>query len=81
MAEPTSNKTPERLAIQAAIKADWPEAIKANQEILSTDTAEFGGSNVYNPDRKQAIAEPFGEAPCHIMVSVPPLGGIMVKPV
>lgn len=34
MAEPTSNKTPERLAIQAAIKADWPAAIKANQEIL-----------------------------------------------
>jgi 1,4-alpha-glucan branching enzyme len=51
------------------------------QEVLSTDTTEFGGSNVYNPDRKQAIAEPFGEAPFHILVSVPPLGGIMVKPV
>lgn len=51
------------------------------QEILSTDGAEFGGSDVFNPDRKQAIAESFGEAPCHILVSVPPLGGIMVKPV
>ncbi|MBA3004922.1 MAG: 1,4-alpha-glucan branching protein GlgB [Desulfurivibrio sp.] len=51
------------------------------KEILSTDSAEFGGSNVYNPDNKQAIAEPFGEAPFHILVSVPPLGGIMVKPV
>ena len=51
------------------------------QEILSTDITEFGGSNVFNPARKQAIAEPFGEAPCHILVSVPPLGGIMVKPV
>ena len=51
------------------------------QEILSSDSAEFGGSNVFNPDRKQTIAEPFGEAPCHILVSVPPLGGILVKPV
>ena len=51
------------------------------QEILSSDEAGFGGSGVHNPDRKQAIAEPFGEAPYHILVSVPPLGGIMVKPV
>jgi 1,4-alpha-glucan branching enzyme len=51
------------------------------QEILSTDITEFGGSNVCNPDRKQAIAEPHGEAPFHIRISVPPLGGVMVKPV
>jgi len=51
------------------------------QEIFSSDSAEFGGSGVHNPDRKEAIAEPYGEAPCHIMVSVPPLAGIIFKPI
>src|SRR3989338_7115689 len=45
MAEPTSSKTPERLAIQAAIKADWPEAIKANQEILSSEPKNTAALN------------------------------------
>ena len=45
MAEPTSSKTPERLAIQAAIKADWPEAIKANQEILATEPKNTAALN------------------------------------
>ncbi len=45
MAEPTSSKTPERLAIQAAIKANWPEAIKANQEILATEPKNTAALN------------------------------------
>ncbi len=51
------------------------------QEVFCSDAAEFGGSDVKNPDVKEAINEPHGEAPCHIMVSVPPLGGIIFKPV
>jgi len=50
------------------------------QEIFCSDFEEFGGSNVYNPDPKEAIAEPFGEAPYHIKVAVPPLGGIIMAP-
>ena len=50
------------------------------QEIFSSDSDEFGGGNVHNPDSKSPMAEPFGEAPYHITVSVPPLGGIIMKP-
>ncbi|MFZ5774263.1 MAG: 1,4-alpha-glucan branching protein GlgB [Thermodesulfobacteriota bacterium] len=50
------------------------------QEIFCSDVPEFGGSGVHNPDRKQTIAEPYGEAPCHILVSVPPLGGVIFRP-
>ncbi|MGV1099045.1 1,4-alpha-glucan branching protein GlgB [Thiovibrio sp. JS02] len=51
------------------------------QEILSSDLSEFGGSGVHNPDRKESIPEPFGEAPHHILVTVPPLAGVLFKPV
>ena len=51
------------------------------QEIFSSDASQFGGSGVHNPGTRQSINEPFGEAPCHILVSVPPLGGIMLRPV
>ncbi len=51
------------------------------REMFSSDSAEFGGSNVCNPDIKESFDEPFGEAPCHIKVSVPPLGCIILKPV
>ncbi len=50
------------------------------QELFCSDSKEFGGSNVHNPDPKEAIDEPFGEAPYHIKVSVPPLGGIIMAP-
>lgn len=51
------------------------------QEILTTDSKKFGGSNVVNPDKKVAFNEPHGNAPYHVMVSIPPLGGIILKPV
>jgi 1,4-alpha-glucan branching enzyme len=50
------------------------------RQILSSDDEQFGGSNISNPDSKTPIHEPFGEAPMHIKVSVPPLGGIIFKP-
>ncbi|MEA3548610.1 MAG: 1,4-alpha-glucan branching protein GlgB [Thermodesulfobacteriota bacterium] len=56
-----------------------PEEIEY-QEVFSSDLARFGGSNVVNPDIKQAVAEPVGEAPCHVKVTIPPLGGIILKP-
>ena len=50
------------------------------QEIFSTDIAEFGGSNITNPDICQPIAEPVGQAAFHVKMKIPPLGGIMIKP-
>lgn len=54
---------------------------QAYQEVFSSDASRYGGSDVHNPDVKLAINEPFGDAPCHILVSVPPLAGVMFKPV
>ncbi len=50
------------------------------KEIFSSDYNRFGGSDVYNPHICQPIREPYGEAPYHIVVSVPPLGGIILQP-
>jgi 1,4-alpha-glucan branching enzyme len=49
------------------------------QQIFCTDAAEFGGSGVMNPEGMEAMNEPFGEAPCHIRLCVPPLAGIIVR--
>ncbi|HIJ77841.1 MAG: 1,4-alpha-glucan branching protein GlgB [Desulfobulbaceae bacterium] len=49
------------------------------QEIFCSDLKEFGGSGVWNGKEQKTIPEPFGEAANHIRVSVPPLGGIILK--
>jgi len=49
------------------------------QQIFCSDAAEFGGSGVSNQEVMEAVNEPFGEAPCHIRICIPPLGGIMVR--
>ncbi|MFH1216238.1 MAG: 1,4-alpha-glucan branching protein GlgB [Pseudomonadota bacterium] len=51
------------------------------QEIFCSDESSFGGSNVNNPQVKTPYAEPFGQARYHIRVTVPPLSGIIFKPV
>lgn len=50
------------------------------RQVLNSDSSQFGGSNMENNDLKIPIHEPFGEAPMHITVTVPPLGGIIFKP-
>jgi 1,4-alpha-glucan branching enzyme len=50
------------------------------REIFNSDSDRFGGSNIHNPQTKTPYQEPFGEAPYHITVSVPPLGGIILQP-
>nr|MBF0220998.1 1,4-alpha-glucan branching protein GlgB [Desulfobulbaceae bacterium] len=50
------------------------------RQILNSDSKEFGGSDLNNPDLKKPFHEPFGEAPMHIRVSVPPLAGVIYKP-
>ncbi len=50
------------------------------RQVLSSDSAQFGGSDIDNSGVKMPIHEPFGEAPMHIRVTVPPLGGVIFKP-
>jgi len=51
------------------------------KQILCSDSAEFGGSGVLNTKILKPIAKPHGEAPYHVTVTLPPLGGIILKPV
>jgi 1,4-alpha-glucan branching enzyme len=51
------------------------------REILNSDAEVFGGSNVINPEPLEPIHEPYGEAPYHITLSLPPLSGVILKPV
>jgi len=51
------------------------------QEIFCSDAKEFGGSDVHNPDPMQPIDEPFGDARHHVLITVPPLGGVILRPV
>jgi 1,4-alpha-glucan branching enzyme len=50
------------------------------REVLCSDETRFGGSNVCNPHLKDPLAEAVEEAPFHVRVSVPPLGGLILKP-
>ncbi|MFH7325071.1 1,4-alpha-glucan branching protein GlgB [Desulfurivibrio sp. C05AmB] len=49
------------------------------REVFSSDSAEAGGSGSTNPETLESVNEPFGQAPCHILVRVPPLGGAVFK--
>ena len=61
-------------------KVGVPEMVNY-KEILSSDSKKFGGSGMVNPEEKVAFAEPHGQAAQHVLVSIPPLGGIILKPV
>jgi 1,4-alpha-glucan branching enzyme len=50
------------------------------QEIFNSDTDRFGGSNVLNVNPLESVQEPFGFAPYHVKLNLPPLGGIVLKP-
>ncbi len=60
-------------------KVGVPEQV-SYREIFSSDREMFGGSGVDNPLRKEIVCESYGAAPCHVKVSVPPLGGIILRP-
>jgi 1,4-alpha-glucan branching enzyme len=50
------------------------------QEIFNTDLHTYGGSNVLNITPLATVHEPFGFAPNHVKLNLPPLGGIVLKP-
>ncbi len=49
------------------------------KEIFNSDDQRFGGSGVVNEGIFESVAEPFGEAPHHITITVPPLAGVMFR--
>ncbi len=49
------------------------------EEIFNSDAQRFGGSGMVNEGIFESIPEPFGEAPHHIRITVPPLAGIIVR--
>lgn len=51
------------------------------QVVFNSDASYFGGSNNGEHGHKTPVREPWGEAPFHITATVPPLGGIILKPV
>jgi 1,4-alpha-glucan branching enzyme len=48
-------------------------------EILNSDDPRFGGSGVMNGGR-QAIPMPWQNQPCHVELTLPPLGVIYLQP-
>jgi 1,4-alpha-glucan branching enzyme len=50
------------------------------QEIFNSDSHAYGGSNVLNINELDTVHEPFGFAPYHVKLNLPPLGGIILKP-
>ena len=49
-------------------------------EIINTDAEEFGGSGVGNFGTVQALDEPFQGRPASVELTIPPLGGLWLKP-
>jgi 1,4-alpha-glucan branching enzyme len=50
------------------------------EEMFNSDLHSYGGSNVLNINRFVPVPEPFGFAPYHLRLNLPPLAGIVLKP-
>jgi len=50
------------------------------REVLNTDASHYGGSGVTNSPGRQATPMPWQNQPCHIDVTLPPLGVAIFKP-
>ena len=49
------------------------------REILNTDAAVYGGSNLGNAGMVMATADPWRDRPCSALVDLPPLGAVFLK--
>jgi len=65
--------------VQKGYRVGVPEA-RFYREILNSDDARFGGSGVTNSPGRQAIPMPWQHRPCHLELTLPPLGVIYLKP-
>jgi 1,4-alpha-glucan branching enzyme len=61
-------------------KVGVPEHVNY-REIMTSDDTKYGGSGISNTDEKAVFKEPHGNAPYHVQVSIPPLGGLILEPV
>ncbi len=50
------------------------------REVLNTDATQYGGSGTTNSPGRQATPMPWQNQPCHIDVTLPPLGIAIFKP-
>ncbi len=50
------------------------------REVLNTDATQYGGSGTTNSPGRQAVPMPWQNQPCHIDVTLPPLGIAIFKP-
>lgn len=50
------------------------------EQILSSDDLAFGGSGASEKRIYESMDEPFAHAPCHTRLTLPPLGGLILKP-
>ncbi|NND00224.1 MAG: 1,4-alpha-glucan branching protein GlgB, partial [Gammaproteobacteria bacterium] len=48
-------------------------------ERLNTDSERYGGSNVGNLGGLQTVAEPFGDRPFHLSMTIPPLATVILE--
>jgi len=56
-----------------------PEA-RFYREVLNSDAAQYGGSEVTNQPGRQAIELPWHNQPCSLELTLPPLGVVFLKP-
>ncbi|MCW5587512.1 MAG: alpha amylase C-terminal domain-containing protein, partial [Chromatiales bacterium] len=49
------------------------------REILNTDAAVYGGSNLGNAGMVAATADPWRDRPCSALVDLPPLGAVFLQ--
>jgi len=50
------------------------------REILNTDSPNYGGSGVTNAPGRYAVPQPWHNQPCHVELTLPPLGVVFLKP-
>jgi 1,4-alpha-glucan branching enzyme len=50
------------------------------REILNTDSPNYGGSGVTNALGRYAVPQPWHNQPCHVELTLPPLGVVFLKP-
>jgi 1,4-alpha-glucan branching enzyme len=49
------------------------------RECLNTDSERYGGSNMGNMGGVQAQEEPWGNQPCRVSLSIPPLATLIFE--
>lgn len=60
-------------------KIGVPEA--CYREILSSDDIIYGGSGQINKGKIQVLKEPYHNQPCHVEMTIPPMGISILRPV